>query len=245
MKILVLDEEFPYPLDTGKRIRSFNLISRAAAKNEIHYLAYGRENSEAFRVFSKSNLHPIAVPPKVPKKSGPLFYLRLLCNLFSKYPYVVTSHYSKQFARAFERALDDIKPDLICCEWSPYAIYIKDVTGPRKLIVAHNIEGLIWRRYWENETRSVFKWYIGKQMRKMEEFEQAAFNWADGATAVSSIEAEQLADYNPDLKVAVIDNGVDLNYFTPKRKKPSALQLVFCRLNELASQRRLRAVLRE
>ena len=62
MKILVLDEEFPWPLNTGKRIRSFNLLSRLAQKHELHYLAYGDPTGESFGVFTKAYMNPIAVP---------------------------------------------------------------------------------------------------------------------------------------------------------------------------------------
>ena len=51
MNILVLDEEFPYPLNSGKRIRSYHLISRLAQRHNLRYLAYGLEDSENFRQF--------------------------------------------------------------------------------------------------------------------------------------------------------------------------------------------------
>jgi len=227
MKILVPDEEFPYPPDTGKRIRSFSLIKRAAQANEIHYLAYGTEDSDSYRAMVENGLNPIAVPPQVPRKSGPMFYLRLLGNLLSKYPYVVSSHYSSVLAEALERVLNEKKPDLICCEWSPYAIFIRDVTGPKKMIVAHNIEGHIWQRYWENEKQPFKKWYIRNQWKKMESFERAAFGWADGATAVSDIEAREIQQLNQNIQVEVVDNGVDLEYFSPQENNFQSKQLVF------------------
>ena len=42
MKVLVIDEEFPFRLNTGKRIRTFNLINRLAGRHELIYLC--REN---------------------------------------------------------------------------------------------------------------------------------------------------------------------------------------------------------
>jgi sugar transferase (PEP-CTERM/EpsH1 system associated) len=227
MKILILDEEFPYPLNTGKRIRSFNLTKRIAAGHEVYYLAYGKPDSAELKEFEKNNIKPIVVPHQIPKKSGILFYFRLLKNLFSEYPYIVTSHYSDIFQRTFEKAISQIGPDLIICEWSPYSIFIKNITQIKKMVVAHNIESRIWQRYYENETQFLKKWYIKKQWEKVERFERTAFEWADGATAVSSIEASEIQAMNPKMHVQVVDNGVDLEYFKPSLSKTESKELIF------------------
>jgi len=227
MKILVLDEEFPFPLNTGKRIRSFNLTKRIAQRHELHYLAYATGNSEAFKELERAGIYPIAVSHHVPPKSGVLFYFRLLMNLFSKYPYIVTSHYSKIFQKHLEDALDRIRPDLIICEWSPYAIFGKNITDTKIIIVAHNVESRIWERYYENEPHPIKKWYIKKQMQKVARFEHAVFNWADGATAVSAIETQEIQSYNPLLNVETVENGVDLQYFVPDYNRRVGKELIF------------------
>jgi len=227
MKILVIDEEFPFPLNSGKRTRSFNLIKRLAAAHQLRYLAYGKEDSESRQALSEAGMNPVAVPPQVPAKSGLLFYLRLLANLFSHLPYIVSSHYSVQFANALHNCVADFAPDVILCEWSPYGIYVKNITHIKSVIVAHNIESRIWQRYFENECQPVKKWYIGKQAVKIEAFERAAFGWVDGATAVSSEEAEVINSFNRQLPVEVIANGVDLGFFTPSEVTADNDQLVF------------------
>jgi sugar transferase (PEP-CTERM/EpsH1 system associated) len=227
MNILILDEEFPYPLNTGKRIRSFNLTKRLAGHHKVHYLAYGREDADNFRALQNAGMNPKAVPPQVPAKSGFLFYIRLFFNLFSSFPYIVSSHYSMLFQKAVHKAILEIKPEIVISEWSPYAVFVKDIRGARRIIVAHNIEHSIWKRYYENEKWAPRKWYIGKQMTKVMNFERAAFNWMDGAIAVSEIEAATIREMNPKLTVQVIENGVDLEYFRPSVAKADGHQLIF------------------
>ena len=227
MKILILDEEFPFPLNTGKRIRSFNLARRIARRHEVHYMAYGTADSVSFEELKKNDIHPLVVPYQVPPKSGLLFYSRLLANLFSQYPYIVSSHYSEIFQRNLNIILNQIGPDLIICEWSPYAIFVKNVDHPKKVIVAHNIENRIWERYYENERHPIKKWYIKRQMQKVARFEHAAFNWVDGATAVSRIEAGEIQSYNSSLKVQTVENGVDLEYFQPDYEGKVGNELIF------------------
>ena len=146
MKILVLDEEFPWPLNTGKRIRSHNLISRLATSHDVTYLAYGRRKSEGYVALNDVGIKPLPVTPHVPPKSGPGFYARLFANLFSRYPYSVDSHYSADFQNAVDRALGGQAFDLVLCEWTPYVRFVENTRGITRMVAAHNVEGQIWER---------------------------------------------------------------------------------------------------
>lgn len=227
MKLLVLDEEFPYPLNSGNRIRSFNLMRRLALNHEVRYLAYGKNGSDGYQALKEASIHPMAVNHQIPPKSGPLFYLRLLSNLFSQWPYIVTSHHSAAFEQALERCLRDDPPDLILCAWSPYAIFLKNLDSVIRVIGSVNIESQIWWRYYENESNAMKRWYIGRQAAKVERFERLAFQWSEGATAVTRQEADVIASYDSSLKVDVIDNGVDLEYFSGSGKGATESHLVF------------------
>ena len=41
MNVLIIDEEVPWPLDTGKRLRSYNLLQRLQKEHTVTYLCYG------------------------------------------------------------------------------------------------------------------------------------------------------------------------------------------------------------
>lgn len=227
MRILVIDEEFPYPLDSGKRIRTYNLLSRLAARCELHYLAYGSTDSESFKALSEAHMNPIPVPAAIPPQSGPLFYLRLGANLFSRYPYIVERHHSTVFQTCLNDAIARLQPDLILCEWTPYAVYLQESMGVPRVVVAHNMEQRIWQRYYEHEQSPLKKWYIGRQMVKVESFEREVFNRVEGAVAVSEPEASEITSINAGLSVRVVENGVDLDYFTPSPDEHQGESLVF------------------
>ena len=227
MKILVIDEEFPYPLNTGKRLRTFNLTYELAQTNEVSYLAYGDENSDSAEYLRTHKITPHAVAPVNLKQSGIGFYFKLLTNLFSPFPYIVTSHYSERFETKLQQIIKQNNFDVIICEWTPYAQYIKNIPQVKKIIVAHNIESDIWKRYHENEFNPFKKFYIGIQYKKVLAFEKLCFNWVDGATAVSSIDAEFIKKLDLKYQPAVIENGVDTDYFHPMTKEIKPNRLVF------------------
>jgi sugar transferase (PEP-CTERM/EpsH1 system associated) len=227
MKILVLDEEFPYPLNTGKRIRSYHLLRGLARRHEVHYLAYGQEASPGFEALAEARMNPIAVPRRVPPKSGLMFYIRLLTNRFSRDPYIVTSHYSREFHTALDDALHRIHPDVVLCEWTPYAMYVQSIQRPVTMIAAHNIESDIWRRYLEYEKSPIKKWYIRRQWKKVARFEKAAFDWVDGITAVSEADAQAILVLAGNAAVRVVENGVDPDYFAGGDPPLHSTELVF------------------
>ena len=227
MRILLIDEEFPYPLNSGKRIRTFNLAKNLSKNNKLIYLAYGDINSDSFNFIRNNSIQPIAVKSPSRRQSGTMFYLKLIQNLFSQYPYIVTSHYTNRFQKKILQLLSEKKYDVIICETTPYAVFVKNIKKSKKIIVAHNIESSIWKRYEKYETNIFKKIYISIQRRKVEKFEKNCFLWVNGATAVSQLEAEELSKYSVNYSPTVIENGVDTNFFTETNNEIDLNQLVF------------------
>lgn len=216
MRILILDEEFPWPLNTGKRIRSYSLARELTKYHSVEYMGYARENSGSVSHFREVGIEPHVVPLLDRQVSGPRLYWRLLKNLWSPYPYIVTSHYTERYKQALEKVLAAKEYDLIICEWTPYAIYVQHMPAIKRIAVAHNIESSIWRRYEENEVNSAKRVYMRIQRQKVEAFEQNCFRWFDGAVSVSEPEAATIKQFGVSYPVAVIDNGVDTEYFAPR-----------------------------
>ena len=190
-------------------------------------MAFGKHESEAVKHFKSKNIQTIPVTPLQNKKSGISFYLKLFVNIFSPDPYIVTSHYSKEFEDKLSEELTKQNYDVIICEWTPYAQYVKNLKNVKSIIVAHNIESDIWKRYYENESNPLKKFYVGLQYKKVLEFEKQCFKWVNGATAVSSIDASFIEKLNLPYKPAVIENGVDTDFFKPSDSPMVQNRLVF------------------
>src|SRR5437764_4721541 len=164
LRVAVLDEELPFPLTSGKRIRTFNLLRRLADRHRVTILCHRNpdpdEAAAADAEFRTLGIETVVVERAVPPKSGPGFYARLAGNLLSALPYSVSSHASPALADAVRRLAASERIDLWHCEWTPYAQVLRDALGPRLAkanwaVMAHNVESLIWRRYTEpSRTRS-------------------------------------------------------------------------------------------
>lgn len=212
LTVLIIDEEVPLPANAGKRIRTWNLLRRAAQVHQVHLLCYGEESMEAEQV-REAGVHLHLVQPL--ETPGRLqLGLRLLGNLASPWPYSVQKHHTRRFREAVEGLRRRIAFDLIQCEWTPYASF-RDGFGETPWVIAtHNIEADIWERRAEHAGHPPGRIFFGMQAAKMKRFEARVFAQAAGLGAVSEHDAARMRRQTT-APVQVVDNGVDLDYFSP------------------------------
>ena len=213
MNILIVDEEIPWPLNTGKRLRTYNLVQRLQREHSLTYLCYGEPGSV---LPDCPNLTLVALPSPVLEQRGFRFYLSLLANLFSAKPYIVARHYSRAMADKAGSLAADGEFDLVHCEWTPYTENIRSLLGRiPSVLSAHNVEAQIWERYHQAETSLLKKLYIYLQWRKLIRYEAASAQGYTGVTTVSEPDRDLFTKSYRCKRVTVVPNGVDEQYFAP------------------------------
>ena len=112
-----------------------------------------------------------------------------LGNLASPLPYSVASHSSRALREAVRSVSTEQRIDLWQAEATALIDTLVDLDGVPKVIIAHNVESLIWERYAETEPMPLKSWYIRQQWRKFERFERRAFAAATRVVTVSEPDA--------------------------------------------------------
>ncbi len=231
LHVVMIDEELPYPPTSGKRIRTLNLTLRLARRHRLTYVCHrnadAQEAREATVYFADHGINSVLVERTVPPRSGVGFYLRLAANLFSALPYSVASHRSRALAEALQQVAVAGPVDLWHCEWTPYAAALTGLSGAPRLVMAHNVESVIWQRYRETERNRLKRWYIDRQWRKFVAFERAALTAVDQTVAVSDVDAERLRQDFGVRRVDVVENGVDTVAFRPGAARRCPGRLLF------------------
>src|SRR6516162_7211662 len=96
LRVVMVDEELPYPPTSGKRIRTLNLTLRLARRHRLTYVCHRNADPEeaqaAAEFFAVHGIRAVVVDRAVPPKAGAGFYARLAANLLSPLPYSVASH---------------------------------------------------------------------------------------------------------------------------------------------------------
>ncbi len=230
LHVVLVDEELPYPANSGKRIRTLNLTLRLARRHRLTYVCHRNadpaEAREAAAFLVENGVAPVVIDRAVPPKAGPGFYLRLAANLLSPLPYSVATHRSRALGRALKRLAAGGGVDLWHCEWTPYALALRGLAGPR-LVMAHNVESVIWQRYAETEPDALRRWYIRRQWRKWQRFEAAALAGVERAVVVSDVDAARLRDDFGVRRIDIVENGVDTAYFCPQEVPREPGRLLF------------------
>ena len=231
MNVVIIDGDVSYPPTSGKRLRTLNLMIKLADRHNIVYLARAdvnlRESKQVVEYFEDNGIHTILVHDPLARKSGPQFYARLAANLASPLPYSVATHQSRRMKAAVERHAAREKVDLWQCEASAYLSTLRRQPHARKLLVAHNVDSLIWQRYHEVERHPARKWYIGHQWRKFLRFERNAFREATYVVAVSEEDASLMKTQFGVKNVAIVDNGVDRDFFCQSNGVRKPNQILF------------------
>ncbi len=230
LHVVMIDEELPYPPLSGKRIRTLNLAQRLAQRHRLTYVAHRNADAEEARLaashFARLGIRTVVVDRAIPVKSGPAFYARLAANLLSPLPYSVAIHTSREMETALAHLAAEQPIDLWHCEWTPYVHSLRGLSGKR-VVMAHNVESVIWQRYRETETNPLRRWYIGKQWRKFQRFEQQSLAGADLTIAVSDLDADRFRRDLGVRRVGIVDNGVDTTYFQPGDQPREPKTLLF------------------
>jgi glycosyltransferase involved in cell wall biosynthesis len=243
----MVDEELPYPPNSGKRVRTLNLTLRLARRHQITYVCHRnadpREAQRAELYFAEHGIASVVVDHQVPRKSGPAFYLSLAANLASPLPYSVATHRSAAMRKALRVLVANQTIDLWHCEWTPYAQSFRGLINGKVsdgrqarrltthhaplLVMAHNIESLIWQRYYETEPHPLKRWYLKQQWRKFERFERRTLASVDRVVAVSDRDADRMARDFGTPHPEVVDNGVDTAYFRPMEIEREPAHILF------------------
>ena len=250
-RILILTPQLPIPpqaltgLSQGTTIRNFNLIAGLARRHEIDLLTFGtpapdegpktkdeREPSFVLRpssfVDQSSLLRPYC--RQIVAEPAPVRTLarRGRDTLLSPWPDMALRLNSPVMHEHMARLVRENHYDVIQVEGIEMARYTLSLNQPRPLLVFddHNAEYLLQKRAFLTDVRQPRRWlgagYSFVQWRKLVAYERRICRMADRVVAVSEADRQALRMILPDLAVAVVPNGVDLEFYRPGIVPPLA-----------------------
>ncbi len=225
LNVLVLDEWLHYPPNSGRGVRTWSLLQRLARRHRVSLLCYGDPEAEASVAARAAGIYLHLVRP-FPAPRGARLYGGLLANLFSRYPYSVWKHYTRRYENRLREVLRDNPFDLVHCECTVYARFLRVVERLPKLVMAHNIESQILYRRARCSRTILERVFFGLQARKMESFERAALRRADWVTLVTELDADQVRAWGVQ-KTSLVENGVDVDQFVPTERKCDSDEILF------------------
>lgn len=212
MKILMLTPYLPYPPSSGGQVRSYNLIKQLYKKHEITLFCYIRNEGER-KFIPELDKYCKKVQAFRRREAWSPFNI-LLAGLTS-YPFLVSIYLSPSFRRAVKKELQENKYDLIHCETFYVMTNIPKTSLPT-VLVDQTIEYLVYQHFVKSKPLPL-RLLLNIDVAKLKFWERYFWKKASKVVAVSEGDREEVLKLDPTLKVNLVPNGVDLDFFIPKK----------------------------
>jgi hypothetical protein len=214
------------PLDSGGRIRSYNILRQLARDHRVTYFGFHAEQDDAAHAELKQIFERVVTCPlKLPEAKSFAELIEYGKDLFSREPYAISKYCQPWVRRELRNLVQTESYDVIVCDFLVAAGVIPwDLPCP-KVLFTHNVEALIWKRHYEVARNPVWKLLSWREWRAMARAERHYLREADHVLAVSQTDADFFAQEVPPGILTVIPTGVDIEYFrlTATEEEPNSL----------------------
>lgn len=226
MKILMITPYLPYPLVSGGQIRTYNLLKNLAPKHQITLASFIREESEEKYL---SRLKPYCQKVIVFKRRKAWSPFNVFLSAVTPYPFLVSIYFDSKVKQRIKKELKEEKYDLIHAE----TFYVMPNIPQTKIpifLVEQVIEYLVYQRFVEGlpAWSAAIKPLLFLDVSKIKWWEKHYWRKAKKLAAMSREDQEFIKRSDPSLKVDVVANGVDIEYFSKtKRQEPKDPTVLF------------------
>ncbi|AEH44587.1 sugar transferase, PEP-CTERM/EpsH1 system associated [Thermodesulfatator indicus DSM 15286] len=212
-RAIFIAHRFPFPPNKGDKLRAYNILKYLTRRYEVSLICHLDEERDL------NELNRLDLPLKnvffdfKPKKWRKLASFKAL----PKGSLSVVYFYAKELQVRFNQLVKKDPISLIFCSCAPAAEYVfrGPETKARLFLDFMDVDSEKWRLYAE---RSGFPWRLvyALEAGRMRTYEKKIVKAFDRVFLVSAAEAalfQEKVESSP--KVTVLENGVDLDFFSP------------------------------
>lgn len=215
MRVLWVKASKLLPVDTGGKIRSFNILKRLGRDHELTLISYygGRRDAE----------YETALPQHFPQSHilwtgvadaqgfrGVLDYLYRLPRLA---PYSISKFTHPAVREMVASQLSSGRFDVAICDFLHPTMNFPAKLPIPCLLFQHNVESALWQRMATTETNPLRKASYALEAARMSRYEQRALGRFHHIIAVSENDRQQMLEMDPSVEITVVPTGVDIEQF--------------------------------
>ncbi|MEZ4861309.1 MAG: glycosyltransferase family 4 protein [Caldilineaceae bacterium] len=215
MRSAVITPYYPWPADTGGKLRSYYLLRGLAqyAEVDLYTVYYGDPPAAGplGQLCHAVHMTPLQPPPvRWPQ-------LRTLLN---PQPRSVEYFRTAASMAAIRKQLSQPYDLLICDEISmaPYLAELPNHRATPRIVMRQKIDYLHYAEMAQSRPLGMPKLLDWLEARRLKRHEYAAMAAYDGAVVCSAEDAALAAQQGNHLPIEIIVNGADIDYFTPERR---------------------------
>ena len=223
MRIFYICRRVPFPPDRGDKIAAFNAIRHLAARHEVHVFCLGDGVQDLANI---SGLQAYAKSVSAAPVDEFTIKLRALAALVTGQPLSVAALNESKLHDAIQKKFTELRPDLIIvysCNMAQFAEHFPNV--PR-IMHFGDLDSLKWPQYAERSSIPL-NWIYAIEARRLLGYERHIAQIFSHALVHTEIEKHDFERLIPGIPVAVVGNGVDLDYFRSAGEAKEPASMVF------------------
>lgn len=227
MKILWVKGGKLLPIDTGGKIRSYNILRHLAKSHDVTYLSYYSGLRDPLYESSLREQFAGAYILHIPAAEAMLSqYLDYIGRLGSRAPYAVTKFTHPIVQRTVLQWLSEKRFDVAVCDFLSASLNFPHRLTIPCVLFQHNVESVLWRRMAETETAPWRKLAYKIEAAKMASYEKRAIARFHHLIAVSEQDRHEMRKMNPSCRITVVPTGVDTQQYRVAQPAPGNPPLV-------------------
>lgn len=234
MRILFVSDSFPFPPDSGTKVRDYNLIRQLSGRCELSLLAYAfSDKEEAGAAAMEQYCQPMETV-RFRRQSKWKHLPGVVKCLLAGQPLANKFVYSPEFAAKLRRLTAERHYDVVqidCTPMAPYQAFIERKNGrlpqTRTALVFIDVNALKFRRQLRYERTANMRLRMLIDWLLMSRWEARYAERFDLCVMMSALDAERVQRQNPHLNPVVIPNGVDVSDKRPLPETAESADLLF------------------
>ena len=230
MRILWVKPGKLLPLDTGGKLRTYNILRHLAADHQLTYLSYyGGDRDQTYEREILQHLPgTTSVHTAVPDVAGFRRYLDYAGHLPLAAPYAISRFTSLQVQKILAEWMAQRRFDVAVCDFLASAPnFPRDLITPTVLF-QHNVETLLWKRRAQFAVKPADRVISRIEYAKMARYEAAQVRRFHHVFAVSEQDRDAMSGMVDPSRISVIPTGVDLaKYRFDPELRPARALVVF------------------
>ena len=226
MRILLLTETIPYPLDSGGRIKTYHTLHALAGAHEVHCHAFIRDDAqrrhalELERLCASVTLH--LRPRGLPREARALAQ-----SLVAGVPLTIARHFDRGVLEMLKASCRGQTFDAAYYDHLSMLEYAKRLRLP-VIHDAHNVEFQLIQRFAKTLGRSPKRLLAEREWRLVRAYERAHYAACDLIFAVSTHDATMIRTLaGPGVGVRVLPISVDARRISPLGPRPASPSLLY------------------
>jgi polysaccharide biosynthesis protein PslH len=204
------------PVDTGGKIRSYNILRQLARAHTVTLLSYygGQKDSDyedqiLHELPGSETIHTAALDGSALAQSVDYAW-----RFFRWPPFAVSKFTHREVQRVVSSWLAADSFDVAVCDFLSASLNFPETLTTPSVLFQHNVETALWQRMAATESNPVKRTAYMIEARKMARYEQSALSMFHHIIAVSDHDRRQMLAMEPSCNISVVPTGVDTEKYT-------------------------------